>query len=150
MAQIVCTRDGRYHVYVMTQGGTEACGVYDTEAEAQEAWRRSEKALNNRKLSHLPASCAIYYAVLVETEELWTVEKLARHLKSGEARLLAAPDSVLPLLRESCVPLGEFSIFSDSTKPLPSTTPSPSASLEVRSDQPVRRIRPLTDPETKT
>jgi len=53
-------KDGKYHVYVNIQDGTESCGSYDRLDVAQKEWIEAQKALNNNDFTVKDAPKPVY------------------------------------------------------------------------------------------
>lgn len=53
-------KDGKYHVSVNIQDGTERCGVYEDLRVAQQAWVDSQKCLNNNDFTIKDAPKPVY------------------------------------------------------------------------------------------
>lgn len=75
MSEIVCGLDGKYHVWIKIQDGTEPGGVFDTEEEAQAAWRRGEKSWNHNDFK-ASDKCAVLYEVRLVTTLFLTMQQL--------------------------------------------------------------------------
>jgi hypothetical protein len=102
---ILCRLDGTYEVYVRIQDGTESCGTYATEREAQAAWRRAMKTLNNARLSS-SRTTTVFYETVVERVEWATREDLLGAARSSTPKIVRVPPAMAHLLSPECIDSG--------------------------------------------
>ncbi len=81
---IVRELDGKYHVWVQIQDGTEFCGSFDTEDEAAAEFQSSQKILNGNKLGYIRTPSTQYRKAPEELFEdrITKLEKEVQMLKN--------------------------------------------------------------------
>lgn len=134
MSWMFLSLEGKYHVLVGIQDGTERLGPYDTEEEAQEHWRAAERSLNHRKLTRRDRLEVMYECEVTKVESEFLSLSSIQHWGDPERNgvITRLPEVMAHLLSPpSTEPGGTSSASESSTRPSGSGT----------GDETYRRIR---------
>lgn len=143
MSYILCTLEGKYQVHVRVQDGTEPCGEFDTEPEAQRAWKQAERTLNHRTGLARQRAAVLYQARVAKVEileiPLQTLQHYHAQGESSSLRILELPEQARALLHPPLPSAG------GSTTPTGSCASTSTSTSGDSPPEPVRRIRRIDE-----